>query len=71
MSSFSFRLPSSTLSPSRKTMQRKPSHLGSYTKPPGTESGAGTLATGFASIGFIGGEMGKAMELLHIRSEVM
>ena len=29
VSGFSFRLPSTTSSPSRKTMHRKPSHLGS------------------------------------------
>src|SRR5689334_9909121 len=49
------RLASSTSSPSRNTMQRNPSHLGSYDMPAAT----GISATLLASIGSTGGEMGS------------
>src|SRR5919107_98885 len=50
----SLRLPTSTSSPSLKTMARKPSHFGSYSCPPGM-SGAG-----LASMGATGGITGRA-----------
>ena len=50
----SLRLPSSTSSPSRNTMQRNPSHLGSKTKSP-----AGTAWVALANIGSTGGMTGK------------
>jgi len=57
VSGFSLRLPSSTSSPSRNTMQRKPSHLGSYKNFP-----TGMSGTLLASIGFTGGITGSCMQ---------
>ncbi len=51
MSGFDPRLPISTSSPSIVTMPRKPSHFGSYRRPPVTLSGSGTVATALASMG--------------------
>src|SRR4051794_2625733 len=42
-------------------MQRKPSHFGSYSTPPGTLSGSGISLTDFASIGLTGGITGRRM----------
>jgi hypothetical protein len=49
----SLRLPSSTLSPSLKQIDRKPSHFGSYQAP------GGIAGTDFASIGETGGMTGS------------
>ena len=51
----SFRLPTSISSPSRKMIDRKPSHFGSY------DPSAGMLGTSFASIGATGGMTGSFM----------
>src|ERR1700712_1446910 len=51
----SLRLPYSTLSPSRKQMDRKPSHFGSYEAP------GGMTVTDLASIGRTGGRIGKVI----------
>ena len=51
MSGFAPRLPISTLSPSKDTSARKPSHFGSKLNPPGVFAGSGTAGTDFASIG--------------------
>src|SRR3954453_21454667 len=53
----SLRLPSSTSAPSRKTMQRKPSHFGSEYMP----SPVGSVVEALASIGFTGGSRGRSM----------
>ena len=55
MSGFSLRLPITTSSPSRKTIERKPSHLGSYIM------SGGIALTGLASMGFTGGMTGRSM----------
>src|SRR5215212_4757370 len=52
----SLRLPSSTSSPSRNTIVRNPSHLGSKLNGP-----SGSSATGLASIGATGGITGRSM----------
>ena len=52
----SLRLPISTSSPSRKTIDRKPSHLGSKLNGP-----SGICGTGRASIGATGGLTGRCM----------
>src|SRR6266545_3650633 len=52
----SLRLPSSTSSPSRNTIVRNPSHLGSKLQGPSGSSG-----TGLASIGATGGITGRSM----------
>lgn len=49
------RLPSSTSSPSRNTIARKPSHFASYCMP------GGIFATDLASIGLTGGITGRSM----------
>ena len=54
------RLASSTSSPSRNTMHRKPSHLGSKTSPPNF-TGSGIPFTDLASIGRTGGITGRSM----------
>ena len=51
----SLRLPSSTWSPSRKQIDRKPSHFGSYQAP------GGIVATDLASIGETGGMTGRSI----------
>ena len=51
VSGFAPRLPISTLSPSKDTSARKPSHFGSKLNPPGVFAGSGTVGTDFASIG--------------------
>ena len=57
----SLRLPISTSSPSRKMIDRKPSHLGSYDAP------RGISATALASIGGTGGITGSCIELILAR----
>src|SRR5215218_2426351 len=52
----SLRLPSSTSSPSRNTIVRNPSHLGSKLQAP-----SGSSPTGLASIGATGGITGRSM----------
>ncbi|CAM5320167.1 hypothetical protein SAFG77S_00013 [Streptomyces afghaniensis] len=52
---FPVRLPSSTSSPSRKTIARNPSHFASYCMP------EGIVATDLASIGSTGGITGRSM----------
>ena len=52
----SLRLPISISSPSRNTIDRKPSHFGSNTKSP-----RGIFSTGLASIGATGGLTGRSM----------
>jgi hypothetical protein len=52
----SLRLPSSTWPPSRNTMVRNPSHLGSKLQGP-----RGSSATGLASFGATGGISGRSM----------
>ena len=54
----SLRLPSSTWSPSRKQIDLKPSHLGSY------DASGGIDFTDLASIGEIGGMTGKSIDRL-------
>src|SRR5262245_54438411 len=54
----SFRLPISTSSPSRKMIDRKPSHLGSKLYEP-----VGISATDLASMGATGGITGRRMHL--------
>src|SRR5215475_7890568 len=54
----SFRLPISTSSPSRKMIDRKPSHLGSKLYEP-----VGISATDLASMGGTGGITGRRMRL--------
>ncbi len=51
----SLRLPSSTSSPSRKQIDRKPSHFGSYDAP------GGIVLTDLASIGATGGMTGSCI----------
>ena len=48
-------------------MQRKPSHLGSYSTPPGNTDGSGTDGTDLASIGFTGGITGRCMGAVSLR----
>ncbi len=59
-----FLLSSRTSSSSRYTIARKPSHFGSYTYPPSTASGSGTVGTDFASMGSTGGMTGRSMPML-------
>ena len=54
----SLRLPSSTSSPSRKQIDRKPSHFGSY------EASGGIVATDLDSIGETGGMTGSCIDSL-------
>src|SRR6201999_1027651 len=62
----SLREPSSISSPSRKTTHRKPSHLGSYSRP----GSRGTACTAFASIGRTGGITGRSTPaILNDRSD--
>lgn len=58
VSGFPVRLPSSTSSPSRKTIARNPSHFASYCM------SGGIFATDLASIGFTGGITGRSMPRL-------
>jgi hypothetical protein len=59
----SLRLPSSTSSPSRKTIDRKPSHFGSYDAP------GGMVLTDLASMGGTGGITGSFTRVIvHVRA---
>jgi hypothetical protein len=59
----SLRLPSSTASPSRRQIDRKPSHLGSY------QASGGISGTDFASIGETGGMTGRSIDSFNTRDD--